>query len=69
MNRYLRCATALLAAAFVTGCANTTLRDRSGTVAGSGTSAACDMQAAQTAAAAMDNAGAPMYGCGLMLPR
>jgi hypothetical protein len=69
MNQYLRCATALIAAALVAGCASTTMVDTSGTVAGSGTSAACDTQAAQTAAAALDNAAAPMYGCGVMLPR
>lgn len=70
MKQLFHRAAALLAAALAAGCASTAIVDTSRTVAGSGTSAAaCDMQAAQTAAGAVDNAAAPMYGCGLMLPR
>ena len=70
MNRILLRASALLVAALAAGCASTTLYDSSGTVAGSGTAAAaCDLLSALTAAGAVDNAAAPMYGCGLMLPR
>lgn len=69
MNRSLFSAATLLAAALAAGCASTTVYDTRGTVAGSGTSAAaCDTQAAQTAAGALDNAAAPMYGCGVTLP-